>query len=106
MPSQSSLLLILASILYSLGGIAMKYSQGFAYPRATLLVLVFFNLGALLQTWLMKSMELGVSYLLVVGLEGLFTLVAGVLLFQESLALSKLAGAFLVLMGLLLLKLE
>jgi len=99
------LILLTASVLYTLGGIAMKYSQAFQNAIPSLLVFVFFCLAAGIQTWAMKKVELGKGYLLVIGLEGIFAVLAGVVCFGESISISKTTGTLFILAGMLLLKL-
>ena len=97
--------LIVASLLYAAGGVAMKYSRGFQEAFPSFLVFLFFGIAAAIQTWAMKKVELGRGYLFVTGLEGLFAFLAGVLVFEEALAFYKGLGAVFILVGLILLKL-
>jgi small multidrug resistance pump len=96
--------LIGASILYVLGGIAMKYSQGFQNFLPSLLVFCFFCAGAASQTWAMVKTELGLGYVFVLGLEAILAVLAGAAFFQESLTLFKIGGMVLVVAGIGLLK--
>jgi multidrug transporter EmrE-like cation transporter len=102
MPTPS--LLFLAACLYALGGIAMKFSHGFQFFTPSCLVYICFGIAASLQTWASKSVELGKSYLFVLGFEGVLAVIAGIILFQEGLTLNKCLGMLFVLSGVALLK--
>jgi multidrug transporter EmrE-like cation transporter len=98
------LLLVLAACAFVVGGIAMKWSYGFENIPATLGVFAAFCLGAGLQTYAMRFEALGVGYVLVLGLEAVLAVVAGVLFFQESMAWRNYLGVTLVVTGIFLLK--
>jgi multidrug transporter EmrE-like cation transporter len=98
------LLLSLAACAYVAGGIAMKWSDGFANTRASLCVFLGFCLGAALQTYAMRLESLGVGYVVVLGLEAILAVAAGVLFFQETVAWRSGAGVALVVAGIVLMK--
>jgi multidrug transporter EmrE-like cation transporter len=98
------LLLSLAAASYVAGGIAMKWADGYRNLPASSAVFVFFAMGAGLQTLAMRYQSLGVGYVLVLGLEAIFAVVAGVVLFQETLPWTNALGVALVLAGICLLK--
>lgn len=82
----------------------MKWSDGFANTSATIGVFVGFGIGAALQTYAMRLESLGVGYVVVLGLEAVLAVLAGVLLFEETLAWRNVAGAALVIAGIVLMK--
>jgi len=82
----------------------MSYSKGFSFVLPTVLVFVCFLAGAAVQTYAMKSQELSVAYIIVLGLEAVLASAAGILLLKESFNIIKLAGTVLVIAGILLLK--
>lgn len=98
------LILALAAISYVVGGMAMKWSDGFSNIPATLGVFAAFIVGSALQTYGMKFEALGVGYVLVLGLEAVLAVVAGVLFFQEGLPIRNAVGVTLVVVGMVLLK--
>src|SRR2546427_1480902 len=75
---------ILAALLFTVGGIFMKLSDGLTKFWPTMIVFALFLTGAALQAIAMKREELAVTYLLVVGLEDILAFVFGVLVFSES----------------------
>jgi multidrug transporter EmrE-like cation transporter len=83
---------------------AMKWSEGFNNTYATLGVFAAFCLGAALQTYAMRYEALGVGYVLVLGLEAMLAVLAGVLFFKEPMAWRNALGVTLVVTGIFLLK--
>ena len=98
------LLLTLAACSFVVGGVAMKWSDGFHNTPPTLGVFVAFCLGAALQTYAMRYEDLGAGYVVVLGLEAILAVVAGILWFQEPMAWPKALGVTLVVSGIFLLK--
>lgn len=84
----------------------MTRSRGFEHFWPSLLVFVFFGFAAALQTIGMKAQELGVAYVLVLGLEAILAGATGVIWLKEPLTWPKLAGTVLVVAGIVLLKLQ
>ena len=97
-------LLALAACAFVVGGMAMKWSAGFTNTYATIGVFAAFCLGAALQTYAMRFEALGVGYVLVLGLEAMLAVIAGVLFFDEPVAARNVLGVALVVTGIFLLK--
>lgn len=98
--------LISASLIYVLGGIAMVKSHGFSELRPSILVFVLFSLAAGLQTIGMKAQEVGVAYVLVLGLEAVFAGAVGLLWLKEPFSWMKILGTLFVVGGIVLLKFQ
>jgi multidrug transporter EmrE-like cation transporter len=98
------LLLALAACAFVVGGMSMKWSEGFQNPYATAGVFAAFCLGAALQTYAMRYEALGVGYVLVLGMEAALAVLAGVLFFGETMAWRNWIGVTLVVSGIFLLK--
>ena len=62
-------MVVVAAIFFTVGGIFMKLSDGLTRVWPTLVVFALFVAGASLQTIAMKREDLAVTYLIVVGLE-------------------------------------
>lgn len=77
----------------------MKYADGLSRLVPSLVAMALFVFGAGIQTIAMKQNLMSVTYIVVLGLEALLAFGFGVLFFKESYALTKLAGAALVLVG-------
>ena len=94
----------LAALSFSIGGYFMKLSAGLTQLRPTVLVFLFFALGAGLQTLAMRDHQMAVTYIIVLGLEAITAFSLGVLFLKEANSLAKLAGVGLVLAGIVVLR--
>lgn len=91
--------LLTASVAYAVGGLCMKLSAGLSRPLPTVGLFALFALGAMLQTLGMRRLDLGVAYIMVLGMEAVvaFGLSIGVL--GESASLSRLGAVIVVVAG-------
>jgi small multidrug resistance pump len=97
-------MIILAALLFTVGGIFMKLSEGLTKFWPTVLVFALFISGAALQTLAMKREDLAVTYVLVVGLESILAFLFGVVLFSESCTPWRIASVFLIAGGIISLR--
>ena len=97
-------LLTLAACSFVVGGIAMKWSDGLRVAWPSVGVFVAFCLGAALQSLAMRYESQSVGYVLVLGLEAVLAVVAGLLLFHEPLPGRTAVGVVLVVVGIALLR--
>jgi small multidrug resistance pump len=95
----SLLIAITAALSYTIGGILMKLSQGLSVPLPTVGVYVLFLLGATLQTILTNGADLGITYILVLGIEAVMATLFGTYIFQERLTFLNFSGIILVVIG-------
>ncbi len=93
------LLSLCAAIAYTIGGVCMKYSDGFTQPWPSVGVFYLFALGAGIQTFVTTRGELAVSYIVVLGLEAILALLFGTFIFKEGISLIKIVGFSLVIAG-------
>jgi multidrug transporter EmrE-like cation transporter len=100
------LIAILAAFAYTIGGTFMKLSAGFSEFLPSVMVYVCFLVGATLQTFLLNQSHMGISYILVLGLEAVSALMFSLILFRESYSIVTMVGIFLVVMGTALLRAE
>ena len=91
-------LLVLASIAFAVGGLFMKLSAGLTRSGPTAAFLLLFIGGAVLQALGMRRLDFSVSYIFVLGLEAVVTVLLSVLYLQESCPPSRVA-AILVIVG-------
>lgn len=98
------LYLSVAAVVYVLGGIAMAKSNGFTELWPSVLIFVCFGVAATLQTIGMKAQELGIAYVLVLGLEAVLASAVGMLWLAEPFRWAKILGTLLVVAGIVLLK--
>jgi multidrug transporter EmrE-like cation transporter len=97
------LLTLAAAVAFSVGGIYMKFAQGFTKLWPSLAVFVLFAAGAACQTLAMRKANLGVAYLFVLGLEAVLAFVFGMVFFQEERSVAKLLGVAAIVVGIVLL---
>lgn len=93
------LMVLLSAILFTVGGIFMKLSNGLTQLIPSLLVYVFFIAGASLQTIAMRRSALGVTYVIVLGVESVLAFLFGVVLFQENYSYTNFIGMSLIVAG-------
>jgi quaternary ammonium compound-resistance protein SugE len=97
-------LVILAGVLETGWAIGLKYSEGFTRLVPSVLTVI----GALASFWLlslaMKSLPVGTTYAVWVGIGAVGTAIAGVILFAEPVNLMRVAGIGLILAGIAALK--
>jgi len=96
-------LVVLASLAFTAGGVCMKLSDGLTRLVPTVLLYALFALGATFQTVAMRRADLGVVYVVVLGLEAVLAFAFGALIFKETTTLWKLGGVALVVAGISLL---
>jgi len=101
---EAHVLPLAAAIAYALGGACMKLSEGFRRPLPTIGLYALFLLGATLQTFALKRADLGVSYVLVLGLEAVVAFGIALYFFDETVAPIRALGVVLILAGTFLLR--
>jgi small multidrug resistance pump/quaternary ammonium compound-resistance protein SugE len=100
----SLFLAIITALAYTIGGIFMKLSQGLTVPIPTVAVYALFLLGVTLQILLTNGSGLGITYILVLGLEAVMATLFGMYIFGEKLSPLNLSGIVLVLIGVIFLR--
>ncbi len=86
--------------------IGLKYSQGFTrfWPSLITVVTMLISIGLLGLS--MKTLPVGTAYAVWVGVGALGTAVLGIILFGEALNLVRVLSLFLILLGIIGLKLS
>ncbi len=100
------LLLLVAGLFEVAWAIGLKYTEGFTrpWPSAGTLVAMVISVGLLGLA--MKSLPVGTSYAVWVGVGAVGTAALGIVLFGESASLGRLASLGLILAGIIGLKLS
>lgn len=101
-----SLLVLIAAVAFTVGGIYMKLSAGLTEFVPSLLVYLCFAVGASLQALAMRQSELGVTYLVVLGLESVLAFLFSTFLFHEASSTVKYLGVSLLVAGMILLHIK
>ena len=99
------LILLLAIVSEVVGTVALKASEGFARLGPTLLVVVGYVLTFYFLGLALKQVPLGVAYAIWSGLGTAGAVLAGLLLWRESLSPAGVVGIALIVAGVLILNL-
>ncbi|KIU54108.1 MULTISPECIES: quaternary ammonium compound efflux SMR transporter SugE [Pseudomonas] len=91
--------------LFEVGwAIGLKYTDGFTRPLPTVLTVAAMAVSLGLLGLAMKELPLGTAYAIWTGVGAVGTVIAGIILFGESMALMRLASVALIIIGLVGLK--
>ncbi|WP_434590740.1 quaternary ammonium compound efflux SMR transporter SugE [Pseudomonas sp. R4-83] len=93
--------------LFEVGwAVGLKYTDGFTRPLPTVLTLAAMAISLGLLGLAMKELPLGTAYAIWTGVGAVGTVIAGIILFGESMALIRLASVALIVTGLIGLKIS
>ena len=98
--------LILAGLLEVVWAFLMKASAGFTKPWPTVGMLVFMIGSFGLLSMAMKTLPLGTAYVIWTGIGAVGAFVVGIAVLGEPLTPMRIAGAVLIISGLVVLKLS
>ncbi len=85
-------------------GLGLKYTDGFSKPIPTVLTVGAMVISLGLLGLAMKELPLGTAYAIWTGVGAVGTVIAGIMLFGESMALVRLVSVALIVCGLVGLK--
>jgi len=93
--------------LFEVGwAVGLKYTDGFSKPLPTALTIAAMAVSLGLLGLAMKELPLGTAYAIWTGVGAVGTVIAGIILFGESMALFSLASVALIICGLIGLKIS
>lgn len=93
--------------LFEVGwAVGLKYTEGFTRPLPTALTVLAMAISLGLLGLAMKQLPLGTAYAIWTGIGAVGTVIAGVILFGESVALMRLGSVALIICGLIGLKIS
>ena len=93
--------------LFEVGwAVGLKYTDGFSKPMPTALTIAAMAVSLGLLGLAMKELPLGTAYAIWTGVGAVGTVIAGIFLFGESMALLRLGSVALIVVGLIGLKLS
>ena len=93
--------------LFEVGwAVGLKYTDGFSRPLPTALTVAAMAISLGLLGLAMKELPLGTAYAIWTGVGAVGTVIAGIILFGESMALFRLASVGLIIAGLIGLKIS
>ncbi|HWD34001.1 quaternary ammonium compound efflux SMR transporter SugE [Pseudomonas caricapapayae] len=91
--------------LFEVGwAVGLKYTDGFTRPLPTILTVGAMAVSLGLLGLAMKELPLGTAYAIWTGIGAVGTVIAGIILFGESMALVRLVSVALIVCGLIGLK--
>ncbi|WP_325985105.1 quaternary ammonium compound efflux SMR transporter SugE [Pseudomonas protegens] len=91
--------------LFEVGwAVGLKYTDGFSRPLPTALTIIAMAISLGLLGVAMKELPLGTAYAIWTGVGAVGTVIAGIILFGESMALVRLVSVALIIAGLVGLK--
>ncbi|UVL82615.1 quaternary ammonium compound efflux SMR transporter SugE [Pseudomonas sp. B21-028] len=91
--------------LFEVGwAVGLKYTDGFSRPLPTALTIAAMAISLGLLGLAMKELPLGTAYAIWTGVGAVGTVIAGIILFGESMALVRLVSVALIIAGLIGLK--
>ncbi|BDM24344.1 MULTISPECIES: quaternary ammonium compound efflux SMR transporter SugE [unclassified Pseudomonas] len=91
--------------LFEVGwAVGLKYTDGFSKPLPTALTVAAMAISLGLLGLAMKELPLGTAYAIWTGVGAVGTVIAGIILFGESMALVRLVSVALIVTGLVGLK--
>lgn len=96
-------LLALAALSFTCGGVCMKHSEGLTRLGPSLALGALFLLGAGLQALAMRREEMAVAYIFVLGLESVLAFAFGAFFFGEAVTLVRILAVTLITAGIFLL---
>ena len=99
------LLLVVAGFLEVGWAIGLKYTEGFTRPWPSVLTITSMVVSVVLLGLAMKSLPVGTSYAVWVGIGAVGTAILGIVLFAEPATAGRLASLALILAGIIGLKL-
>jgi quaternary ammonium compound-resistance protein SugE len=102
----SWIILVFAGLFEVGWAVGLKYTDGFTRPLPTALTIAAMIVSLSLLGLSMKELPLGTAYAIWTGVGAVGTVIAGIILFGESMALIRLASVGLIIFGLLGLKLS
>ena len=102
----SWIILLLAGLFEVGWAVGLKYTDGFTRPLPTLLTVAAMIVSLALLGLAMKELPLGTAYAIWTGVGAVGTVIAGIILFGESMALLRLISVGLIVAGVLGLKLS
>jgi quaternary ammonium compound-resistance protein SugE len=102
-----SWLILFFAGLFEVGwAVGLKFTEGFTRPLPTALTVGAMLISLGLLGLAMKQLPLGTAYAIWTGIGAVGTVIAGIILFGESVTLLRLASVALIVCGLLGLKLS
>jgi multidrug transporter EmrE-like cation transporter len=95
---------LMAALAFTSGGVFMKHADGLRHTLPVAVFVALFSVGAVLQSQAMRGTDLGVTYILVLGIEAALAFGMGVAFFGEAVTVQKTAAVALIVTGIAFLR--
>ena len=100
----SWIILFLAGLFEIAWAIGLKYSEGFTKLTPSIITIITMFISFYLLSLALKSLPLGTAYAVWVGIGTVGTVIAGIMLFGESMTLIRVISILFILIGIVGLK--
>ena len=100
----SWIILFLAGLFEIAWAIGLKYSEGFTKLTPSIITIITMFISFYLLSLALKSLPLGTAYAIWVGIGTIGTVIAGIILFGESMTLIRVVSILFILLGIVGLK--
>lgn len=95
-------ILLFAILSEVIGTTALKFSEGFTKPIPSFIVALGYGTSFYLLSIALKSMPIGVAYAIWSGVGLVLTVIAGMIIWKETLDWARVLGIVLILAGIVL----
>lgn len=96
---QTFVILFFAILTEVIGTTALKLSDGFSRPMPVVVVILGYGASFYLLSLALKVMPIGVAYAIWSGVGLILTVIAGMLIWRETLDWARVVGIVLILVG-------
>lgn len=96
---QTFLILFFAILSEVIGTVSLKLSNGFTKPVPSIVVVIGYGASFYLLSLALKAMPIGVAYAIWSGVGLILTVIAGMIVWRETLDWARVIGIILILVG-------
>ncbi len=96
---QTFLILFFAILSEVIGTVALKLSNGFTKPMPSVVVVIGYGASFYLLSLALKAMPIGMAYAIWSGAGLILTVIAGMILWRETLDWARVVGIILIIAG-------
>lgn len=98
---QTFIILFFAILSEVIGTVALKLSNGFTKPVPSIVVVIGYGASFYLLSLALKAMPIGVAYAIWSGVGLILTVIAGMIVWRETLDWARVVGIVLILIGII-----
>lgn len=98
---QTFLILFFAILSEVIGTVSLKLSNGFTKPVPSIVVVIGYGASFYLLSLALKAMPIGVAYAIWSGVGLILTVIAGMIVWRETLDWARVVGIVLILIGII-----